>query len=84
MHKDTKGIDPYATGNIYLAGTKDVTRPNDDVGDPKSFGVLDDDFVLFNFSEAIGIAAQLWTRFDWAGLVQQSPVTLLRVGVDGK
>src|SRR2546425_7797607 len=81
MQKDSKRIDPHTTGDIFLAGTIDIPRPDNDVGNSVSLAILDDDFVLFDFCEAIRLASELRMLLYRTRFIQQPPPRLLGVGV---
>ena len=82
MQKETKRTDPYPAGDALVAGTIDIPRSDNDVRKPEPLSILGDDFVLFDFREAIGISPELGMLFNWTRLIQHAAPTFLRVGVN--
>src|SRR5207249_6925042 len=70
------------SSDALIAGTIHMPGPDDDVRDPESLAILGDDFVLFDFCEAIGVPPGPGSLFNRARLIQQPPPRFLRVGIN--
>src|SRR5262249_13985639 len=81
MQKDSKCINTYSAGNALFARTVNIAWPDNDVWEPASLSILGNDLVLFHFCKAIGIATQMRTRFNGAGLIELPPLALVHVGI---
>src|SRR5437867_8126468 len=82
MQKDPKRSDPYPASDALCAWTINRPGPDDDVRDPAPLAILPDDFVLFDFCEAVGVPPELGTLFNRARLIQQPPPRILGVGIN--
>ena len=77
MQKDPKRTNPHTARNVPVAWTINIAGPDDDVRDPKPLAILGEDFILFDFCEAIGVSPELGTLFNGARLIQQPPPRFL-------
>ena len=69
MQKYAKRVDPHPTGDGRLAGAINIAGPDDDVRGPEPLTVLRDDFILFDFREAISFAPELGARLNRARFI---------------
>src|SRR5882724_7316930 len=82
MQKDTERIDSHSASNARLVWAQNIAGPHDDVRNPEPIPILGDDFVLFDFCEAIGVTSEYGMLFYWAILIQQPPSRFPRVRVN--
>src|SRR5713101_7707300 len=84
MEKGPKHTDTYPASDALIAGAIYIPGPDDDVRNPEPLTILGDDFVLFDFREAIGVPPELGMLFNRARFIQQPPPRFLRVGINDK
>jgi hypothetical protein len=84
MQKYTECIDAYPAGDSLVSGAIDVSGPDNNIRNSELLTVLSHDFVLFGFCEAVGAALKLGMCFYLALFIQQRPLWLLRVAINGK
>src|SRR6266851_5005579 len=84
MQKDTECIytDPASYGVVTRA--INISGSDDHVRNPEPFSVLSDNFVLFDFREAVRFPSELRARLNGATLVQDPPPRFLSIGIHGE
>jgi hypothetical protein len=82
MQKDAKCTESYPSVDSFIAGSINASRPHDYVWNSELPAIFDEEFVLLDLCEAIGLSTELRMRFYWARLVEQPVMGLSCVGIN--
>src|SRR5438128_8783730 len=84
MKKDTEGVDSYPASEGLFARSVNIPWSDDNVWDLELFTILIRDLLLFDLRKTVRLAPKMGMRFDWTGLIQHPPSSLLLVAINRK